>query len=57
MICGSSARSSSGAQHFTVACVPTGMKIGVSITPRAVCNKTGPGSRFRTLRLNLESHL
>src|SRR5258707_690958 len=39
MIWARSCRSSSGAMHFTVPCVPTGMKTGVSMTPCAVVRR------------------
>jgi hypothetical protein len=39
MICAGSAFSSSGETDFTEPCVPTGMKIGVSIVPCAVVRR------------------
>ena len=39
MICAPTSRSSAGDTAFTVPCVPTGMKIGVSITPCRVSSR------------------
>src|SRR5688572_25007062 len=39
MICVPISTSSRGSSAFTLACVPTGIKTGVSIVPCAVCNR------------------
>src|SRR3546814_11147169 len=49
MICAPVSRTASGVIAFTVAAVPTGMKVGVSMGPWAVCSRPWRAAPSRAL--------